>query len=166
MAKTATREYELTYLENSSADGSQPLFDIDKFLDKLGAKVTRLISLGEKFLSYPIKKTQKARIGNLVFETDPEKLPQIEQALQLEDKVLRYLIVKEVISPAEKVKPAIKAAEKVVESKELDRFERVTGRKKEKATKAPPKEEPAPKKRIATLDKKLDELLGETEEEK
>ncbi len=57
--------------------------------------VGKIIKEGESrkiMLAYPIKKEISAFLNSLIFETSPENVVELREALEQEEKILRYLI--------------------------------------------------------------------------
>ena len=49
---------------------------------------------GQRSLSYPIKRQDKAFYAHFEFEQEPSKVPGIDKKLKLNEDILRYLLVK------------------------------------------------------------------------
>lgn len=69
---------------------------VKELLTTLGAQVTKEESWGKKRLAYPIQKLTEARYVFYSVETDGSKnpFPEVEQRLEQNDKVLRYMTVR------------------------------------------------------------------------
>ena len=129
--------YELTYL--ISPDLSEEEIKV------LQEKVTSLIQeegiLSEvgssirKTLAYPIKKKQSAFSTTLSFQISPERLENLEKKLKAESKVLRYLILTKKL-PKKIAALPVKKPRKIVR--------------------------PKPKVELKEIEKKLEEILGES----
>jgi len=107
-------KYELTFIveENGTADA------VLKLLEENSIKSLKTTDCGAREFAYPIKKQQRGRYFDVLFEAQPEMLAKLEKPLRLEPAVLRYLIVKalRVPAPLAPVKKRIpKAEEKEVE---------------------------------------------------
>jgi small subunit ribosomal protein S6 len=57
-------------------------------------EVTKVESRGKRRLTYPIKKKSEGQDSILYFQTPPQALPEMERVLKLDERVLRYLIVR------------------------------------------------------------------------
>lgn len=134
------KSYELTYLisPHLSEDELKNLQEKVKLLIQKEGGVLNEIKLPvEKKLSYPIKKQEKAFLGNLSFTLEENKLENLQQQLKSEEKILRFLILnkKLELKPTKPKKKIIKITPKI-----------------------PPKEK---KVELEEIDKKLEEILNE-----
>ncbi|PIP46558.1 MAG: hypothetical protein COX15_00295 [Candidatus Colwellbacteria bacterium CG23_combo_of_CG06-09_8_20_14_all_42_19] len=89
MEETTKRAYEISYLLKSEEDVGV----IVKLLSDLGAEIVNESAVSEIKLSYPIKKEIRACFGYLHFNLDTESVKKLNGALQLNSKVLRFLII-------------------------------------------------------------------------
>ncbi len=168
--------YEITYLEKV---GAQP-YKLDKLILDLGGEVVSSKTWGEKVLAYPIKKQDKAIFTTVIFNLPKENIAKLKQRLNLEEDILRYLIIAEPIQAkplvAEKKekkkaeKEIEKAVAEVVESKELEAAVAPTKSAEKAVAKAKPRKKkeavtPKKKKEEAVAEKALDESLKEIIEE-
>lgn len=171
------RKYEITYLsvgeENASASLIAPV---------LATKEAKIVSVhpwgGRRRLTYPIKKQDQAFFTTVVFEAEPVAVQPIDAALQLNNDVLRFLIVH--YEPGTFDRPATYNSEnsREVETKPSPRVTEVKGEAPAEvaaesvATDTPAEApvKPAPKKRATkkatkaddkVLDEKIEELLKE-----
>jgi len=138
------RNYELIYL--SSLDLSEEELNLlrEKFFSLIQEMGGELLVGGSKVdtsvrkkLASPIKNKGEAYFTTLDFRLEPEKLETLEKKLKLENQILRYLIL--VKPKPEKLfgpKPARVLPRKTFESK--------------------------PKVELKEIEKKLEEILGET----
>jgi len=129
------RHYELTYLISPELSEEE----IRGFQEKI---ISLIQGLGSELLGEtktPIRK-KMAYLATLNFNLDPEKLGSLEKGLKSENQVLRYIILakprtKEVLVRGEKV-PSSKLPKKIVK--------------------------PEAKVELKEIEKKLDEMLGES----
>jgi len=66
---------------------------VDAFVAEQGFKVTEEEELGLKTLAYPIKKQDSANYHKLILEGEGSGIKKLEFALNLEEGVLRHLII-------------------------------------------------------------------------
>ncbi len=69
---------------------------VKEIIEKLGGKITKEETLGNKKLAYPIKQIYRGFYLLLNFEIEREKLKELNQKLELTPKILRHMIVKTV----------------------------------------------------------------------
>ena len=145
------RYYELNYLIHSDlgTEGSLEYQDsLVKKLEETGASLIWKNNPQKIKLAYPIKKQEYAFLGVILFEALPEEILRFDPILKKEENVLRYLIVKkESVEVVQKKKEEPKEEPKEVIEKE-------------------PIEKPEEEKNkvdIEELDKKLDEILNESQ---
>lgn len=68
---------------------------VKELLTGLGARIVKEESWGKKRLAYPIQKLTEARYVFFTIETDGSNpFPEVEQRLEQNDKVLRYMTVR------------------------------------------------------------------------
>lgn len=67
---------------------------IEKSLEKAKGKIVKSKEWGVKDLVYPIRKLQKGLFAYLEVQASSENIQQIKKSLQIEDNLLRYLVVK------------------------------------------------------------------------
>ena len=67
---------------------------VKELLTSLDASIAKEESWGKKRLAYPIQKLNEARYIFYTVETDGNPFPEVEQRLQQNDKVLRYMTVR------------------------------------------------------------------------
>ncbi len=126
------RFYQLTYLispELSLEELKSLQEKINSLIQKEAGVLNEINLPIKKRLSFPIKKNKEAFLADLSFHLEPGKLKNLEKELELEKKILRYLIlskprIKEVIVRAKrvpKVVPKIPVKEKKVELKEIEK---------------------------------------------
>lgn len=82
-------KYELTFLtkEENESKNLKDLIELHK------GKVTKEDKWGEKTLAYPIKKNHTAFFFNYQFELDKKSILQFKNKLNLDEKILRYLLL-------------------------------------------------------------------------
>lgn len=83
------RAYEMSFLLRTEEDTQV----IMKYLSDLGAEVSNEGALSRIKLAYPIKKENEAYFGFVHFTVEPKMITKLDEALEIEDKVLRFLIV-------------------------------------------------------------------------
>lgn len=83
------KQYEIAFLLKSQEDES----DLAELLKQFSVEVSYKSPLNEIRLAYPIKKRQQAYFGFLQFNSLPEKVEKLNQALNLSPLVLRTLVV-------------------------------------------------------------------------
>ena len=139
--------YELTYILNSNISDSDVASQAERvrgFINDLGAIKNEKI-WEKRRLAYPIKKQGFGFYVTTEFETEPEKVVEIESRLRLETAILRHLLI---------TKEEVKAAPRPI----------FRPRPKEKSafSEHAPDAEPVKKKvKIEEIDKRLEELLEE-----
>ena len=110
---------------------------INSFIQEEGGTLTEINSPIKKRLAGPIKHRNQAYLTTLNFQLEPEKLANIEKKLKSENQILRYLIL---------IKPRPK--EILVRGKKLPTPK--------------PRKILKPKVELREIEKKLEEILGET----
>jgi ribosomal protein S6 len=89
MEEKITKAYEISYLLKTEED----LGFVMKLLSDLGAEIVNESHTQETRLAYPVKKETRAYFGYLHFNLDPSLIEKLKTPLELNDKVLRFLIV-------------------------------------------------------------------------
>jgi small subunit ribosomal protein S6 len=92
------RKYEVVYIFDSVMDEPQVNEHLQRFHALLknsaaGETVTSLEHWGKRTLAYPIKRRDTGYYVVAKFLTDPTTLPEFERAIQLDESVLRHLLV-------------------------------------------------------------------------
>lgn len=91
------RDYEVVYIYDASLDEEAINEKLERYHDVVagadGGEVTALEHWGSRQLAYPIKKHRSGHYVVTQFTTDPSTLPEFERLLQLDDDLIRYLIV-------------------------------------------------------------------------
>ena len=82
-------QYELTFLTKEEAE----LKNIQELIDSFKGKVTKEERWGEKTLSYNIKKNRTALFFNFQFEIDKKSVLELKNKLNINEKILRYLLL-------------------------------------------------------------------------
>ena len=90
------RSYEGVFILNPDlpADASKGVIaQIQEFVSKNGGRVDGLQEWGKKRMAYKIKKKHEGHYVILNFQLDSKQTKKLEQALRLNDQLLRYLLV-------------------------------------------------------------------------
>ncbi len=92
------RDYEIVYIFDSSLDSSIIDQKLERFNDlvadkKEGGEIVAVEQWGKRHLAYPIRKQDNGYYVVVQFHTDPERLPEFERAIKLDEQVLRHLVV-------------------------------------------------------------------------
>ncbi len=89
------KQYEVAVLlhPDLEIDLKPPLERLDGIFDGLKAKVVKRDEWGKRKLAYPIKKQTFAIYYFYLIELDPKEVDELEQALRLNDEVLRHMVV-------------------------------------------------------------------------
>ena len=91
------REYEIVYIFDSAVDESAINEKLDRFNGLLAGdgagEVTATDHWGRRPLSYAIDDHDNGYYVVLHVTTAPERLPEFERIVQLDESVLRYLVV-------------------------------------------------------------------------
>ena len=82
-------KYELTFLTKEEAE----LKNVKELIESFKGKVTREEKWGEKTLAYSIKKNHTALFYNFLFEIDKENVLEFKNKLNINEKILRYLLL-------------------------------------------------------------------------
>ncbi|MCL5007041.1 MAG: 30S ribosomal protein S6 [Patescibacteria group bacterium] len=101
------KSYEISFLLGNENDVEAVL----KHLSQIGAEILNEGKISEVSLAYPIKKLASASFGWIYFSALPEKIGELNSALKMDGKIIRYLIITPPIVKTEKKRPA-KASEK------------------------------------------------------
>jgi small subunit ribosomal protein S6 len=88
--------YELTILlpEGNEKEKTRIMKMIEDFLKKNKGELLKQESWGAKHLAYMIKKMNTADYEHLVISLEPEKQPELDRLLMLDEVILRYLFVR------------------------------------------------------------------------
>ena len=122
-----------------------------------GGAITKEQDLDKQKFAYPIKNQSHGYYFLFEFDLPTDKLAGLNRILQLTNEVLRFIVVKKQVKTEEQLKEEAKIQEKIAKKKEKERAEEV---KVEKVA----KEKTKTKISLEDLDKKLEEILGDTKE--
>ncbi len=89
------KQYEVAVLlhPDLEIDLKPPLERLEGAFKQVGAKVVKKDEWGKRKLAYPIKSQTFAVYYFFVIDLDPVKAEELEQALRLNDEVLRHMVV-------------------------------------------------------------------------
>ncbi len=90
------RDYEVVYIFHASLDGEAIEEKLESYHERLtsgGAEITALEHWGKRELAYPIQKRKNGYYVVVQFRAEPALLDEFERALELDDELLRHLIV-------------------------------------------------------------------------
>ena len=82
-------KYELTFLTKEETE----LENIKKLIESYKGTVTNEEKWGEKTLAYSIKKNHTAIFYNFQFEIDKKNIFEFKNKLNLNERILRYLLL-------------------------------------------------------------------------
>lgn len=91
------RDYELTVLfgaDLSEKELDKEVKNLSDLLEKAGAKVKSKKDPVKKILAYEISKQREAYYVYLELEMESDKVAGVDEKLRLDEKVIRYLLVK------------------------------------------------------------------------
>ncbi len=93
-----TRQYETVYIFDSALEETQVNEHLERFHELLkvpdaSTPVSAMAHWGKRTLAYPIKNKEVGYYVVAKFETAPDRLPEYERAIKLDEQVLRYLVV-------------------------------------------------------------------------
>ena len=103
-----TNEYEISYLLDASipeAEIEAENLRIQAIITQTGGIISQAFIPQKKRLFYPIKKQNQAYLGTFYFSVNQDELSKFKRILQLDPKVLRFLI----LNRAETMKQEVKA---------------------------------------------------------
>lgn len=89
--------YELTLVidpDVSAGDQKKLVEKIEKLITTAKGKVEKTAEWGKKELAYPIQKKLVGYFYFLTFNLSPAALSEIDQAIRLENQIMRYLLIK------------------------------------------------------------------------
>lgn len=136
--------YQLDYLispEVSEKDTQDFGNKLKSLIESEGGSVIKTEILIKQVLAYEIKKFNEAFLASLSFNLEPEKIEELEKELKAEKNILRHLLIKKKIL---KIKPKRRKTTRIV--KEI------------KILKTKPKQ----KVELKEIEKKLEEILGDS----
>jgi small subunit ribosomal protein S6 len=87
-------EFALVLTEEAGKDEAAAKKLAQEILSKVKAKVEETKYLGIRELAYPIKKRAKGAYAFLAVEMDEAAVKELDKILKLEDRVIRYLLVR------------------------------------------------------------------------
>ncbi len=108
------KEYEMSYLLTADIPEDKidsEVAELKNIITENGGIITHTTSLEKKRLAYLVKKQNYAYFGVVWFEIDGEGLDKIKKVLALNKKILRYLILNEIVKP----KPSVVITPKISE---------------------------------------------------
>jgi len=163
--------YEITFLISPDLSEQQAQgFFIEKEKEIGGAgKIISQEQPKRIGLYYPIKKQKTAYLASVKFETEPEKTIEIKKAIEENNGILRFLIVKAEKELPPRIKPSRKPKssqeiEEGIEAQIQDREQPAIEEKKPRLEKevkpVKKKKEQTPKVSMEEIDQKLDEILS------
>lgn len=91
------RKYELVIILNPKLEEKEQraFFDLlTKSIEASKGRVANLDIWGKKKLMYPIKKHLEGIYAKLVVDLPAEKFPSWEKKIKIEEKIIRYLLVR------------------------------------------------------------------------
>jgi len=141
----STRKYELSFWLSSNLNESEAesLFnDITKQIDNFGGQILSTQIPQLKTLSYNIKKENNGYFSFVQFQGEEIKLDELKKKLNLNDKILRFTLVR------------------ISEQKQKAFVKQIRHISTRKITKTTPKE-PEKEMSVEELDQKLNEILKE-----
>ena len=175
------KTYEITYIIPEKFEEKE-IPQITEKIKKIipDGRITKENFWGRRLLAYPISKNKFGYYVTLVFQTEPENIEKIGSKLNLEEDVIRYLIVstkppvqpKEIKEPEKAVgrveareekpeeKPSLAGKPKKIEIPKIKvraKPKKIEKPKKAKITEEIEKEE----EKMKALDEKLEEILKE-----
>ena len=84
-------KYELTFLLNEESE----LKNIKKLITDASGSILKEEPWGKKALAYPINKNHEAQFYNYKLELDHKTISELKRKLNFNEKLLRYLLLKE-----------------------------------------------------------------------
>jgi small subunit ribosomal protein S6 len=91
------KKYELTVMFATSENEVESEKRTSDLIKKMGLKILKLDKWGVKSLAYPIDKQTKAHYLFYILEGEGEGIGKLDKELALDEKMLRYLIVKSLL---------------------------------------------------------------------
>lgn len=82
-------KYELTFLLNEKEE----LKNLKELIASQKGKILKEEDWGEKTLSYPIKRNDKAHFYNYIIEIEKSSVPELRKKLNFNEKLMRYLLL-------------------------------------------------------------------------
>lgn len=91
------RDYEIVYIFDSAVDHSIIEQKLERFNALVagdgGGEIVAVEHWGKRQLAYPIRKHENGYYVVVQFRTTPDRLPEFERAIKLDEEVLRHLVV-------------------------------------------------------------------------
>lgn len=91
------RDYEAVYIFDSSLEEAQVTEKLDRFHGLLtgdeAGQVTEVDHWGRRQLAYPIEDSENGYYVVAHFSASADRLPEYERIMQLDEQLLRYLVV-------------------------------------------------------------------------
>lgn len=151
--------YETVFIVNPdvSQENTHTLTDsLVERVEKAGGRIVKREYWGSRPLSYQIAKRKRGHYTLLVTDGEPTAVAALEQAIRLEERVLRFLTTRldelsDEPSPPLRRKPAAPSEQKSADAEGAT--EKATEATPEKAEPAPEKAEPTPEKAEAAPEK-------------
>jgi len=162
------KTYEITFITKEEIKENPAA----KEIEALDGKVLSSNTLGQKQFAYRIKKETSGFYTTLVFEMAPEKVLELNRKINLNEDILRHVIITYKAAKIQKTKPVKLEKMPPKEIPTEEKPAKIIKETPEKIIQKPVKTAPAKKKaapkpeaneeeRLEALDKKLDELLKE-----
>lgn len=162
------KTYELTYIispETTTEEAEAKAKEIESLIQKNEGTILKQSSPSARTLSYPIKKYASGFMGVLEFQSEPEKLPEIQKIIGKDGKIVRHMVI---IKEADKLRkerrrplglPRLSRTnpESFFEKEDKPTFTEGSGVLKEEKPTRTTKE----KVELKDIEQKLDELLNE-----
>jgi len=92
----STREYEAMFLLDNTAataDFEATAAHVDKILEKHGAEIVQKEKWDERRLAYEIKGHRRATYYLVYFRAEPTAITEVDQDVQLNEIILRHLVI-------------------------------------------------------------------------
>ena len=96
--------YEITFITTEDLKDKP----IKAVLDGLGGKILNISSAGQKSFAYKIEKQDRGFYTTVVFELEPEKVVGLNNKLNLDNEILRHLLISAEHRPVEEKPKKIK----------------------------------------------------------
>ena len=96
------RKYELVWILGGEADEEQGAASVEKItllITDTGGEVSGTDVWGKRTLAYPIQKNTEGYYLQANFELDGAKAPELEQAIDADQSIIRHLLVRDEIKP-------------------------------------------------------------------
>lgn len=93
----AVQKYDLTLIlssDFSKEEQDKVITTVKKIIQDGNAKLDNLAELGEKEFAFFIKKQKKGFYYLLNFSCEPKDVLEIQRKIKLEEKIVRYLVVR------------------------------------------------------------------------